>query len=57
MLPKEIEHKIESRIAEFLRLADASNQRNMVVSVVFYDKKSKKSWFAKEDDDCWEEWF
>jgi hypothetical protein len=47
---------VDSKIIEFLQQIDSSNTKKHQITLQFYEKKPKKSWFTKEDDTCWEEW-
>ncbi len=39
-----------------MHLIDTVSSKQYQISISFYEKKPKKSWFTKEDDGCWEEW-
>ncbi|KAK5671393.1 hypothetical protein BDV3_001134 [Batrachochytrium dendrobatidis] len=57
---KEIQVMIEERLSELFSQIESQIQTSsdkIKGSVMFFERKTKKSWFTKADEDiCWEKW-
>jgi hypothetical protein len=56
LISDKMDKLIDSKITEFIQMLDQpAGSKKYQISLQFYEKKPKKSWFTKEDD-SWEEW-
>nr|CAG8604133.1 10774_t:CDS:2 [Entrophospora candida] len=52
-----IERTIEDKIQQFMKNLEIQNSQSGKVAVMFHEKRTKKGWLGKtEEEICWEQW-
>ncbi|ORX95334.1 DUF1649-domain-containing protein [Basidiobolus meristosporus CBS 931.73] len=52
-----IDKAVEEKIPAFLKTIDASRNQRGQLAVMFYEKRTRKAWFSKSEEEvCWEQW-
>ncbi|RUS20716.1 DUF1649-domain-containing protein [Endogone sp. FLAS-F59071] len=53
----EIDNQVEEKVNNFARSIDWANTNKGQIAVMFYEKRPKKGWFGKQEEEvCWEQW-
>jgi len=51
-----IEHDVQEKVEVFYNTIKRKDLKQVKILVSFYETRSKKGWFSKEEKVCWEQW-